>query len=64
MGFNGLMKLDIQKFASGTISGGNYNSIYSYYMTWSSTSNGSQANTSNVTVNWIYKKNAFGRGNR
>ena len=44
--------------ASGTISGGNYNNIYSYYMTWSSTSNGSAANTSNVTVNWIYKKNA------
>lgn len=44
--------------ASGTISGGNYNSIYSYYMTWSSTSNGSAANTSNVTVSWIYKKNA------
>jgi len=58
MGFNALMKLDIQKFASGTVSGGNYNSIYSYYMTWSSTSNGSSANTSNVTVNWIYKKNA------
>jgi len=58
MGFNGLMKLDIQKFASGTISGGNYNSIYSYYMTWTSTSNGSQANTSNVTLKWIMKKNA------
>ena len=44
--------------ASGTISGGTYNSIYSYYMTWSSVSNGSSANTSNVTLNWIYKKNA------
>lgn len=44
--------------ASGTISGGNYNSIYSYYMTWTSVSNGSVANTSNVTLNWIYKKNA------
>lgn len=44
--------------ASGTISGGNYNNIYSYYMTWTSTSNGSSANTSNVTLNWIYKKNA------
>ena len=58
MGFNDLMKLDIQKFASGTISGGNYNNIYSYYMTWSSTSNGPEANSSNVTLRWIYKKNA------
>lgn len=49
--------LNIQRFASGTINGGNYNSIYSYYIIWSATSNGPVANSSNLTVQWIYKKN-------
>lgn len=44
--------------ASGTISGGTYNARYSYFMTWTSVSNGSVANTSNVTLNWIFKKTA------
>lgn len=42
---------------NGTISGGNYNIIYSYYMTWSATQNVAN-NTSTITIKWIYKKNA------
>ena len=52
------LKLNIQQFASGTISGGTYNARYSYFMTWTSVSNGSIANTSNVTLNWVFKKTA------
>ena len=43
--------------ASGTISGGNYNNRYSYYMTWSSVADVTN-NRSNVTLNWIFKKTA------
>ena len=52
------LKLNIQQFASGTISGGTYNARYSYFMTWTSVSNGSIENTSNVTLNWVFKKTA------
>lgn len=52
-----MIPLNIQRFASGIIAGGNYNSIYSYYIEWSSTPNVAN-NSSEVTVNWIYKKNA------
>lgn len=52
-----MMKLNLQMFASGTIPGGKYNSIYSYYLRWSSTPN-TTGNYSDVTVQWIYKKNA------
>ena len=52
-----MMKLDLQLFANGTIVGGNYNSIYSYYLNWSSIPN-TTGNYSDVTVQWIYKKNA------
>ena len=52
-----MMKLDLQLFANGTIPGGNYNSIYSYYLNWSSIPN-TTGNYSDVTVQWIYKKNA------
>lgn len=52
-----MMKLDLQLFANGTIPGGNYNRIYSYYLNWSSIPN-TTGNYSDVTVQWIYKKNA------
>lgn len=52
------LKLNIQQFASGTIAGSTYNARYSYFMTWTSVSNGSAANTSNVTLNWVFKKTA------
>lgn len=42
---------------NGTISGGNYNNIYSYYLTWSASQN-IENNNSTITLNWIYKKNA------
>lgn len=44
--------------ASGRITGGYYNTntkIYSYALDWSSTPN-NEANTSDVTLKWIYKK--------
>ena len=40
---------------NGTISGGNYNNIYSYYLTWSASQN-IENNNSTITLNWIYKK--------
>ncbi|MCI8575634.1 MAG: hypothetical protein HFI09_04105 [Bacilli bacterium] len=52
-----MMKLNLQMFASGTIPGGNYNSIYSYYLNWSSVPN-LLGNYSDVTGQWLYKKNA------
>lgn len=46
--------------ASGTINGGAYSGGYDYYMTWSSTSRGSESNSSDVTLNWIMKKKVSG----
>lgn len=46
--------------ASGSINGGAYSGGYDYYMTWSSTSRGSESNSSDVTLNWIMKKKVSG----
>lgn len=46
--------------ASGTINGGAYSGGYDYYMTWSSTSRGSESNSSDVTLSWIMKKKVSG----
>ena len=46
--------------ASGTINGGAYSGGYDYFMTWSSTSKGSESNSSDVTLNWIMKKKVSG----
>lgn len=44
--------------ASGIIDGGDYNNRYSYYIEWRSHSNSSSANSSELTVDWIYQKKA------
>lgn len=44
------MRLDIQRFASGTIDGSSTASRCDCQIVWSSTSNGSSANSSNVTA--------------
>ncbi len=44
--------------ASGIIDGGDYNSRYSYYIEWESHSNGVAANSSELTIRWVYQKNA------